>query len=145
MPAMRPAVESDLAFLESVFLRSMCASITAARGYWDEARERKQFRDQLPLGHTQVIEDAGESIGFFTLTNRNQVSELHTFCIAPEKQGRGTGSAVIQQITSDAASRDVRLLVSVLKTNTRARSLYERLGFAIRGETEHHFQMSVVE
>jgi ribosomal protein S18 acetylase RimI-like enzyme len=140
----RPATGADLGFLEDVFLRAMRAHITAARGFWDEAKERKQFREQLQLEHTRIIEHDGNSIGFFMKLERGQSLELHTLCIAPEYQGRGIGTAVIRQIVSDAQGHGREVLLSILKPNTSARALYERLGFVVIGETGHHYQMRLV-
>ena len=53
---MRPATASDLSFLQRVFLDSMKESTTTARNGWDVARETAQFRRQLVLNTTRVIE-----------------------------------------------------------------------------------------
>lgn len=50
----RRATDDDLALLTDLFLRAMQIPIAAARGLWDEARERRQFLDQLQLQRTQL-------------------------------------------------------------------------------------------
>jgi ribosomal protein S18 acetylase RimI-like enzyme len=55
---------------------------------------------------------------------------LDGLCVAPEARGQGVGQALIAAICAEAARRgheEVRL--DVVDTNTRARALYERLGF----------------
>ena len=74
----RPATDSDLAFIEEVFLRAMRADITASRGLWDEGSERKQFQEQLQIEHTWLIECGGIAVGFFMTVERGQDLELHT-------------------------------------------------------------------
>jgi ribosomal protein S18 acetylase RimI-like enzyme len=140
----RPATDSELPFLEDIFLRAMRVHITATRGSWDEAKERNQFHEQLQLEHTSVIEHGGVSVGFFMTFERGPYVELHTLCIAPEHQGRSIGTTVIRQITSDAQDQRREVRLSVLKSNTGARLLYERLGFMVTGETAHHYQMRLV-
>lgn len=44
----------------------MRVPITATRGFWDEANERTQFRDQLQPHHTQIIENDDMDIGFLS-------------------------------------------------------------------------------
>lgn len=144
MVTTRPATNSDLPFLEDVFLRAMRVHITATRGSWDEAKERQQFHQQLQLEHTCVIEHGGVSVGFFMTLERGQYVELHTLCIAPEHQGRSMGTTVIRQILSDAQNHRCEVRLSVLKPNTAARLLYERLGFMVTGETAYHYQMRLV-
>lgn len=134
----------DLAFLEHVYLRAMRVHITAARGSWDEAKERKQFHEQLQLEHTRVIQNGGVAVGFVMILERGPYIELHTICIAPEHQGRSIGTTAIRQILSDAQHQRREVRLSVLKPNTAARSLYERLGFVTTEETAHHCHMRLV-
>lgn len=50
--------------------------------------------------------------------------------VAPEARGRGVGTRLLEAISAEAAARgyaEVRL--DVIDANTRARALYERLGF----------------
>jgi len=144
MLSTRRATDKDVAFVEDVFLRAMRTHITAARGFWDEAKERKQFREQLQLEHTWLIERSSVAVGFFMTVERGQDVELHTLCIAPEHQGQAIGTTVMRQILTDAHDQKRGVLLSVLKPNTAARSLYERLGFIVTGETAHHYRMSLV-
>jgi len=138
--ATHQAIQSDVAFLLAVFLRAMRVHITAARGYWDEAKER----DQLQIPHTRIIRQEGASVGFFMAGEHGQEVELHTLCIAPEHQGHGLGTLVIQQLVDDARSRGSGVVLQVLKVNTRAHSLYERLGFVVTGESLPHYQLRSV-
>jgi ribosomal protein S18 acetylase RimI-like enzyme len=138
------ATDDDLPFLANVFLRSMRVPITSARGFWDEAKERTQFHEQLQLPHTQVIEHNGMSVGFLMTLELGKDIELHTLCIAPEHQGRGLGTAVTRQLIDDAHARRCGVVLSVLKANTAARSFYERLGFAVTEESVHHYRMRLV-
>jgi ribosomal protein S18 acetylase RimI-like enzyme len=137
----RQATDVDLRFLSDVFLRAMQAHIAAARGYWDEEKERLQFHEQLRLRDTQIIVHDGIDVGFFMTTESGADTELHTICIAPEYQRRGIGSAITRQIISDARAQRRGVVLSVLKANTSARSLYERLGFAVSEESSHHYRM----
>ena len=75
-----------------------------------------------------------------TTRHGNEV-ELHTLCIAPEHQSRGLGSHVTRALVADARSAGRGVTLSVLKTNERARRLYERLGFVIVKESTHHHRM----
>ena len=140
----RPAIEMDLPFVEGVFLQAMRDHITATRGSWNETMERSQFREQLRLDHTRIIELDGTSVGFFMVLERAEDLELHTICIAPQYQRRGLGTRVIRQIIADADDQRRSVQLSVLKANTEARSLYERLGFVVTGETTHHYHMRLV-
>lgn len=137
----RPASEADLPFLERVFLCALRDAITAARGGWDEARERRQFHEQLDLGSTSVIRHCGQDVGFLMVVNRGSTSTLHTLCVLPEWQGRGVGAKVTLDVIGAAAEARRALELYVLKTNPRARAFYERLGFRVVSDSEHHDRM----
>lgn len=61
--------------------------------------------------------------------------ELHTLCVAPEFQGRGYGTIITRRFLDEAKARQRGAVLSVLKTNTAARSFYERLGFVLIEES----------
>ncbi|MEV0082300.1 GNAT family N-acetyltransferase [Saccharopolyspora sp. NPDC050642] len=48
---------------------------------------------------------------------------MYGFSVAPEPQGRGVGSALLQAVRQEAAARDARrITLRVLGTNARAQS-----------------------
>jgi ribosomal protein S18 acetylase RimI-like enzyme len=141
MMTTRPARDGDVSFLVDVFLRSMRAHIAAARGFWDEIKERSQFLEQLRLDRTRIIERDGMGIGFLMTLERGDDIELHTLCIAPEHQRQGFGTQMTRELLNEASSRGRGMVLSVLKVNAGARALYIRLGFAGIGESTHHYRM----
>jgi ribosomal protein S18 acetylase RimI-like enzyme len=144
MLSTREVTADDVGFLTDVFLRAMRTHITSARGFWNEEKERGQFCNQLELSRTQIIQHKGESIGFLMTLNRGKDVELHTLCIAPEHQGHGFGTEITRRIVDDARARRCGVVLSVLKANTAARSLYGRLGFVVTEETAYHYRMRLV-
>jgi ribosomal protein S18 acetylase RimI-like enzyme len=138
---LRQAKDKDLPFLADIFLRAMVNHVTAARGYWDEAKEHAQFLEQLQLEQTQVVERDGVRIGFFMTAERGQDIELHTLCIAPEYQRHGLGTTIMRQLMEAAFDRKRSIVLSVLKVNTAALSFYTRLGFILTTESAHHYHM----
>lgn len=137
----RDATAEDLAFLVDVFSRAMRVHITAARGFWNEAKEGKQFYEHLQLQSTRIIEQDGAGVGFFmTLRNGGDI-ELHTLCIAPEHQRQGLDAVITRQVIDEARQQGCGVVLSVLKANRPARSFYERLGFVVTEESAYHFRM----
>jgi ribosomal protein S18 acetylase RimI-like enzyme len=137
----RQATDRDLAFLANVFLRAMRVHITAARGFWDESKERSQFQQQLRLESTRIIVRNGVDVGFFMTAATGQEVEFHTICVTPDHQRRGIGTTITRQVIDEAQSQKHAVVLSVLKANTAARHLYERLGFVMTGESSHHYRM----
>lgn len=141
-PTKRRAQPDDVAFLEAIFLTSMREAITAARGYWDPAKERTQFRQQVELDGTEVIQSAGSDVGFVSMRRGPDAIVVHTLCVAEEHRGRGLGSEIMRQLMAEAAAAGASIDVFVLKANLRARALYARLGFSDAEQLPHHFRMT---
>ena len=144
MLSTRRATDNDLAFLANSYLCTMRIHITAARGFWDEAKERQQFRDQLRLDQTHIVKRSGIDVGFFMTVPCGEDIEIHTLCVAPEHQGQGIGTAITRLIVEEACAQKHGVILSVLKVNTAARSLYERVGFVVNGESTYHYRMRFV-
>ena len=141
----RPATEGDRAFIERVFVSGAREMITEARGAWDEERERASFREELDLASTFIVRSAQDDVGFLTCLTSERLNRLYTICILPEYQGRGVGTRVIQSLIESTQREGRELELRVLKTNSRARALYERLGFRVFADTEYHHRMSMAE
>ena len=138
---MRPAVPEDGEFLVSTFLTSLREPIALARGSWDERRERSQFERQLQLAHTRVVQLAEHQVGFVTVVPRGGEVELHTLCLVPKYQSQGLGSYITRAVVESSLAQGYAVVMSVLRANPRAKALYERLGFSVVGESEHHFHL----
>ena len=55
---------------------------------------------------------------------------IDAIAVAPEARGQGVGTRLIAAAHREAASRNLAgLSLNVVDTNTRARALYERIGF----------------
>jgi ribosomal protein S18 acetylase RimI-like enzyme len=72
------------------------------------------------------------------------VREDHLFlsnvALLPRYQGRGLGTQLVRMVLAEGERRALPVRLQVLKAN-RVRRLYERLGLAVCGESETHFQM----
>ena len=137
--SLRPAIAEDMSFLIDCFLRSMQDVITACRGEWNPNRESEQFQRQLAIGTTEIIERSGLQLGFLTLSHEDGAVVIHTVCVLPEHQTQGIGTSLVQRLFIRHGKKPFEL--SVLKVNTRAKALWERLGFRTIAESEHHFRL----
>ncbi|MEP6677968.1 MAG: GNAT family N-acetyltransferase [Betaproteobacteria bacterium] len=95
--------------------------------------------ENLEVGNPQFVADAGgQIVGWCDVRRETIDSYAHTGMlgmgvIAPWR-GRGIGERLIRK-TLDAARAAgfERIELSVYATNTRARGLYEKVGFAVEG------------
>jgi ribosomal protein S18 acetylase RimI-like enzyme len=130
---LRPTREQDRSFLWDLHRTTLGPYVAATFG-WDGGEQRARFDAKFEPGRGEVIEFAGRRVGYLQVVRAEDPVWLQQIEIAPEYQGRGVGSAVI-----DGLGRAVRL--RVLLSNPRARALYERLGFRETTRTGTHVYM----
>lgn len=134
---MRAAKESDLAFVYFSELETVGENK-------DDPKVQKYIREDAKesLGHTKIIMVEGSDIGVYQgyATNYYGLREgkrdwwyLAHIYIKPEYRSLGIGSAIIK----DEISRHDKILLQVMKSNPRAKKLYESLGFVVDMENDH--------
>jgi GNAT superfamily N-acetyltransferase len=145
---LRQAVLEDVDFLADVVIAA-----TRAQGRqpddFDESEWRQSFakwtaeqiRDEDPHTTTSVIELDGEPIGRLRITRSDECIELSGIQLLPRVQGRGIGTAIINDLETEAAAAGIPVDIGVGKDNPSARRLYERLGYTKIGETEQEHRL----
>ena len=142
MPAplftLRSATETDYAWLWNLKRTTMRRYVELTWGTWDDDAQEKFFLKSYHPETVQVIAVDDRHAGLLHLEHDSDGIFLANIQIAPEFQNRGLGTAVIVALLEVAQRlrRPVRL--QVLKVNTPAQRLYQRLGFTGAGETTTH-------
>ena len=106
--------------------------------------DEKWFENYMLNRHNTVrcsiVEDSNDDIlGLITLTSidyLNQCAELHIMIGDEDNQGKGIGTfAVTAMIKHAFYNMNLhRIELTVLENNTRARHLYEKIGFVCEGK-----------
>ena len=138
--SLRPATESDYDFLWWLHGATMRTYVAAIWG-WDEAVQRLLFQDRFDPARLEIIESAGEAIGYLSVERHREFISLAAIEVAPKVQSQGIGTRLIRDLQDEAERLCIPLRLQVLQGNP-ARCLYERLGFTAAGETETHIMMS---
>jgi ribosomal protein S18 acetylase RimI-like enzyme len=94
----------------------------------DRSRHDIILRDGVPVGRMIVLRSADEI-------------RLADIALLPGERGGGIGSALIRGLQAEAARAGLPLRLHVTRDNAGAARLYERLGFAVCGDTGSHFKM----
>ncbi|MFN8061027.1 MAG: GNAT family N-acetyltransferase [Vicinamibacterales bacterium] len=87
-----------------------------------------------------VAADEGRPVGFILLQRHGVASApyVQSIGVAPDARGRGVGTALLGFAESLYESDARWLFICVSSFNTRARALYQRLGYAAVAELEGH-------
>ena len=136
----RPAREGDREFLFRLLEQSLRKYVEQAFGGWNEAEQRRDFAARLLLSTHEILERDGVPIGCLSSAVLPDAIALHRVFLLPEAQSQGLGSALVREVIGRGAALGLPVRLRVFKTNP-AHELYRRLGFAVVGETETHFQM----
>lgn len=119
-PFYRPMQEADVRTVLEIERR-------AYKYHWTEGI----FRDCLRVGYgCWVMELNGAIIGYGVLSLVVGEAHLLNICIAPEWQGKGYGSQLLEHFMELARERSAsQMLLEVRPSNTPALSLYRKRGF----------------
>jgi ribosomal protein S18 acetylase RimI-like enzyme len=140
--AYRHALPEDVEFLYDLHRQTMQAYVEATWGKWDEEWQRARFWSRYAPRLLHVIQYKGQDVGVLQVQERAEELFLVIIEISPIFQGLGIGTAVIQDVLSEAVHHARPVALQVLRANIRARALYQRLGFVITGENATHYIMA---
>jgi ribosomal-protein-alanine N-acetyltransferase len=122
------------------------AVMAAEAGAYSHPWSRGNFIDSLASGYLAEVltgDDAGLVAYFVAMSG---VDELHllNITVASAWQGQGHGSALLRAVQGHAAALGLSALwLEVRQSNTRARALYRRRGFAEVGLRKGYYPAAV--
>lgn len=140
--SLRPALEADVAFCESLS-RSNMSSYRSARGVaWDPHR----FVSSWEQFENFVILADGRAVGLLRLLAVDGALEIRDLQLLPAHQRHGVGSWAVAQTVSEASRRGIGALRLRVFEENPAMRLYARLGFrtdAIDGDGKVHMSYAL--
>jgi len=125
---LRPATAEDSEFCYRVHRAAMGPYVAEVWG-WDEEIQAGFHRRGFEPGRFQVITVDGVDAGMLLVERRPAEIYLGRIALDPPYQGRGVGGRLIGGLLREAAAAGLPLTLDVLAVNSRARALYQRLGF----------------
>jgi GNAT superfamily N-acetyltransferase len=137
VPSLRPATDRDDAFLQRLYATTRAEEM-AGTG-WSAAQQReflqaqfaarqKSYRAQFHGADWSVLTVHSRTVGAMIVHRTAAEIRLVDIALLPGHRGQGMGSALLENLKTEAARTDRPLRLSVLKSNP-ARRLYERMGF----------------
>lgn len=126
----------DFEFLWRLHNAALKDYVTQTWG-WNEDWQQADFAAKFNPNDGEIITVDNVDAGFWWTSEKENEVVLISIRLLPEFQNRGIGSKLIGSLL-EKTTKPVRL--QVLKVNP-ARKFYERLNFAVVGETQTHFLM----
>lgn len=141
MLELRPATDNDFEYARRVHHSAYREMVIAQFGKWEEQVQDHFFEKSWNHAPYSIIVVAGEPCGYCCIKETQDAVQLLEFAVDPEKQGRGTGSQLLAKFRDIAKRKQKTAQLNVMKTNEKAKSLYEKLGFNVYGENQNQFLM----
>ena len=137
----RAATQADHDWLFELDRISMAAHTVPDALAQTITQQCERFDRHFDPAKIEVIMFDGKDCGVLRVETRDTDLYLAVIEIAPEAQGHGIGSAVMQTVLARARAKQKSIALRVYKTNVRARQFYERLGFHMTSETDTKIEM----
>jgi len=122
-------------------------------GSWDEHEQDRLFEEgyRTALGPLwwakpdetpwEILLFDGVPCGYLNVVEEPSYIALLEIVILPAFQSRGIGSELLRELTNRARAAGLPIQLQVLLMNDRAKKLYERFGFDVRGRNQTHTVM----
>lgn len=114
---------------------------------WNDEDQQQRLKQDLEehLAHKRIILIDNKLAGVYVIhTTENGDLFINEISILKEYQNKGIGRKILEEQLKENHLKGIRTILQVFKDNP-AKSLYERLGFKVYGETETHYQMENVK
>ncbi|HXB11724.1 MAG TPA: GNAT family N-acetyltransferase [Bacteroidia bacterium] len=109
---------------------------------WDENVQRQYHKKNFKPDNIKLLLLNNCEIGYLEAEYTEKGIYIANLLVEHNFQGIGLGTKVLNSLIYEANSKNKTLHLEVLKVNTRAKNLYERLGFKLTGENEKKFIMA---
>jgi GNAT superfamily N-acetyltransferase len=133
---LRPATAGDFALLHALHVATL-KEYVAQTWRWDDAAQAARFRARFRPETSRIVAVDDREVGALAVERRSAALFIANIAIVPEQQGHRLGAAIIGDVLAEAARMGSATRLQTLRVNP-ARRPYERLGFAIEGETPTH-------
>lgn len=108
---------------------------------WDDQFQTKFHKQNFLAGNTKIIKADNQPIGSVDVEEKEKSIFISGLYLLPDYQSQGIGTEIIQGLIKEAETKKKRLELEVLKVNTRAQKLYQRLGFILEERDKEKYFM----
>lgn len=137
---LRKATPSDSEFAYRVKKAAFKAYVDEVWG-WDDEQQRQMHERRFDSQDFFVIQWEGVDAGILAMVKEADTLRINQLFILPEYQGRGIGTACINQIEENLHDSVLTICLQVLKVNKPAFAFFQKLGFREVETSDTHILM----
>jgi len=108
---------------------------------WNDQAQQQYHQSHFQPEAIAILLCDGEPAGFLETDETPGQLNIKNLLLLPVFQNRGFGTQVLQQLMQQAEAVGQEVYLEVLKVNTQALRLYQKLGFVVRDTTELKVRM----
>ncbi len=138
----RQARSNDLKFVFDLIKSTMKDHITKIYGKWDDEFQLSYCKNGFDANKHKIIIVDKQDIGCIAVSKDDLNIQIERLLILPSFQGLGIGTDIIKKLKQEARKNSKTLSLKVLHSNTKAQTLYERMGFTVTQKTDNSFIMT---
>jgi ribosomal protein S18 acetylase RimI-like enzyme len=136
---LRPCTEADEAFVYDVFATTWEKEVAAMPNQTlvthflriQYIAQERRFNARYPKMDRYIIMHEGERVGRFYLHRTEKIIHAVDMTVLPKYRSQGIGSQLAREVFAEAAEHGQTVCLRVARRNTRAKDLYEHLGFRL--------------
>jgi ribosomal protein S18 acetylase RimI-like enzyme len=137
---LRKAEDKDFDITHTIKLDAMKEYITQTWG-WDEDLQNKFHKEEFYTDNIYMVEVDGRPIGTIGINEIENEIVINRIYLSKNFQSKGIGSSLLKKVIDENKDKVIRL--AVLKVNSKAKKLYESLGFEVYDEANEHWKMKL--
>jgi len=141
----RKARPGDFGFLYELNKITMKNHVVQTWGKWDEKEQMDYLKKIFKPEDYQIILVNSKEAGTLVVIEKDNKIKIDRLQIMPEFQGSGIGTAILDKLITKTQKNQKSLCLTVLKSNERAKQLYEKKGFQVTRENNERYFMSFKE
>lgn len=142
---LRPASSSDYDYAKGIHHTAYKEMVLEQFGKWEEPVQDRYFEKSWNSAPYDIIMFEGKPCGYCCIEENDAALQLKEFAVDISKQGKGIGTLFLKNLKVIGENKRKRVQLNVMKTNTKAKDLYEKLGFTVYGENHFQFLMTSTE
>ena len=109
---------------------------------WDEAFQKNRFQTHYQPDWFHSVTSNSEQIGYVCFFENDQELHVSLLIIFKKFQSKGYGKHAMKVLHEKADTKFLNVTLSTFKSNSLAVEFYKKIGYIVKGEDDHFYDMA---